>query len=218
MKAIKTSPQGPRLYDVPIPSALNSQAVLVEVRAVSICRTDLYVANGQIPAPNGLTLGHEFTGVVSHVGSGVSLFERGDRVVGNPFLSCGACDPCKKEQRHLCIDDTFLGVDRNGAFAEYVVVPQLSLSRLHEEVSFSVGTFSEPVAAGLGIFESIALQASKDLAIGVYGSGRIGKLTLALLYSRGYRAEIMEAIEGDSVFDVIIESQALGEEVESMIR
>jgi len=120
---------------------------------------------------------------------------------------------------YRCTEDTFVGLNRSGAFAEAIVVPEKSLFHLEAETPFSVGTFVEPVAAGLGVFEARALKdLTNDLKIAIYGSGRIAKLTQALLASRGVAADVIESVVRQNTYDVIIETQNLSEAFPDLIQ
>lgn len=192
--------------------------MLVRVKAASICRTDLYAAYGDITVDDGRILGHEFTGVVEECGVSVKNFAMGDRVVGNPFLPCGHCSDCISGSPHRCAEGTFIGLDRDGAFAEYILVSENSLSGLPAKVSFTVGTYIEPVAAGLAIFEA-ALKTTDSVL--VIGEGRICRLSVAILKNAGFsavhsvRVSDIKTLSGE--FDVVIETAPLEGTIEVVV-
>ncbi|MEM7013506.1 MAG: alcohol dehydrogenase catalytic domain-containing protein [Verrucomicrobiota bacterium] len=216
MKAIVRAEGGARLQSIDQSVSLADDDVLVDVRAVAICRTDLYAAEGKIKVRQGRVLGHEFTGVVAEVGYAVSEFRPGDRVVGNPSFHCGDCRECHAGTPHRCADTTFLGLDHDGAFAEQVVVPSWSLHSLPERIPFDVGTFVEPVAAGIAVLEAGLNQQNR---VWVNGSGRIAKLTGEILGDAGFSdffvSETREISDGE--VDGLIETCGLGGKMDALI-
>jgi threonine dehydrogenase-like Zn-dependent dehydrogenase len=218
LKAIIKTKFGPQLRELPRPEIIESTDVLVRVKAASICRTDLFAAYGQISVKEGRILGHEFTGIIEELGDSVQDFTIGDRVVGNPFLPCGRCADCASSNQHRCLDGVFIGVDRDGAFAEYIVISENSLSHLPRGVTFPVGTYVEPVAAGLAIFEAPLRKSEQVLVI---GEGRICRLTVALLKDAGFNAvysvRLPDVNTLEEKFDVVIESVELNDQVEAVL-
>lgn len=209
MKAIIATGKGPAFKQVEDPVLRGGSDVCVRVCATAICRTDLYAAQGRLPVDNGRVLGHEFTGVVEAVGPD-ARFGPGDRVVANPSVSCGVCPDCKSGDSHLCADTRFLGLDLDGAFAERIVVPDTALYPLSDGLSFSVGTFAEPVAAGMAVFEA---GLDVDARILVAGEGRIAELTGELLADAGFgKLEVagFGAVDAKGCYDAIIETEGLG--------
>src|SRR5262245_6358055 len=117
------------LRDVPRPRPGPGE-VLVRVVVAGICRTDLHVAEGRLPAADPVVLGHEFAGLVEGLGAGVAGFHLGDRVAVMPVLPCAACPPCRAADELVCLAPAMLGVERDGAFAEFVAVPAHRVHRL----------------------------------------------------------------------------------------
>jgi threonine dehydrogenase-like Zn-dependent dehydrogenase len=217
MKAIVATNVGADFREVATPALLTETDVRVRVHSVSICRTDLYGAEGRLKVDAGRILGHEFAGVVESTDSDGSL-SIGDRVVGHPSLHCNHCRVCRAGATHRCADAEFLGLDRDGAFAELVVLPGWALHRLADEVPFSVGTFAEPVAAGMAIFEAGLKPHDRVL---VYGSSRIARLTGELLADAGFNkfeiAADLTGLNSDQRFDAIIETCGLGAGMDPLI-
>jgi threonine 3-dehydrogenase len=128
MKAIRKPKAEPGLVveDVPLPE-IGPHDVLVRVEAASICGTDLHIwkwdkwSQQRLKPP--LTVGHEFAGTVVEVGNAVEQVRIGDFVSAESHVTCGHCFQCRTGQAHMCPDTQILGVDRDGAFAEYVAVP-----------------------------------------------------------------------------------------------
>jgi threonine 3-dehydrogenase len=129
MRAVrKVAPRpGLVLDEVPVPRP-GDEEVLVQVEATSVCGTDLHIhqwdewSQQRIVPP--LTLGHEFAGTVVAVGKNARHVKEGDYVSAESHVTCGMCFHCRTGQAHMCEQTRILGVDRNGAFAEYVAIPE----------------------------------------------------------------------------------------------
>ena len=143
MKALVKSraTRGLWLEDVPEPEpGIND--VKIRVLCTGICGTDLHIydwddwAQSTIPVP--LVIGHEFTGEVVEVGSNVADLQLGDKVSGEGHVVCGRCRNCLAGRRHLCAYTQGVGVNRAGAFAEYVVVPMMNVWKHTHPVSCEV--------------------------------------------------------------------------------
>ncbi|MGH7581300.1 MAG: alcohol dehydrogenase catalytic domain-containing protein, partial [Gemmatimonadales bacterium] len=124
--AVLEAAGGPlQLRDLPIPRPGAGQ-LLLRVRACGICRTDLHVADGELPHPKlPLILGHEIVGTVEAAGDGAARFGRGERV-GVPWLgwTCGQCRYCRAGRENLCDRARFTGYDLDGGYAEYAVADE----------------------------------------------------------------------------------------------
>jgi (R,R)-butanediol dehydrogenase/meso-butanediol dehydrogenase/diacetyl reductase len=171
-----------RILDWPKPPLLPGH-VLVEVAWAGICGTDRheYVGPNFIPVtkPHRLTgktaplvLGHEFSGVIAEVGPGVEGWKPGDRVTANGTLSCGVCEACKSGRYNICEKLGFVGVSRDGAFAEYVSVEAARLFRIPAGLSLRDAVLAEPLACG--IHATKLLGAVKGRNTVVVGPGIIG--------------------------------------------
>ena len=132
MKAlVKEKPEpGLWLADQPMPE-IGPDDVLVKVHKTGICGTDVHIYNwdewAQKTIPTPMTIGHEFVGQVAEVGSFVKDFHPGDIVSGEGHVVCGRCRNCLAGRRHLCKDTQGIGVQRAGAFAEYIAVPMTNV-------------------------------------------------------------------------------------------
>ena len=128
MKALvkKNAEPGLWLEEVPLPE-FGIDDVLIKIHKTSICGTDVHIYNWDewaqktIPVPQ--VIGHEFVGVVEAVGSNVHDYKKGDLVSGEGHLVCGHCRNCLAGRRHLCMNTSGVGVNRDGAFAEYLSIP-----------------------------------------------------------------------------------------------
>jgi threonine 3-dehydrogenase len=188
MWAIRKAERGPGLVldEVPVP-ACGEAEVIVRVEAASVCGTDLHIwrwdgwAAGRIDPP--LTLGHELAGTVVETGRLVRTTAVGDYVSAESHITCGVCFYCRTGQAHMCERTQILGVDRDGAFAEYVVVPesvvwQNDRAKLPPELA----TLQEPF--GNAVFAT----SEQDLAgrsVAVIGCGPVGLFTIAIARASG---------------------------------
>ena len=126
--------KGLTLKKVPVPEA-GPGDVKIKIHYTSICGTDLHIYNWdkwsqREPSAPGTVIGHEFVGEFAELGSGVSGFSvSGDIVSGEGHIVCGHCRNCKAGKRHLCKQTKGVGVNRDGAFAEYLVIPQTNVIR-----------------------------------------------------------------------------------------
>lgn len=193
--------------------------VIIRVEIAGLCRTDVYVAEGTIATAGPLILGHEFAGVISERGPQVKTLKEGDRVTVNPQLACGQCPSCWAGEHRSCSHGCFLGVHRNGAFAEYIGVPAAAVYKLPDTISFKEGAYTEPVAASLAVLKAgIAVQ-ERGL---IYGDNRISRLTHAILETYGFSdVAIFAAGQGmlqPDMYDFIIETLATTETLEEMVR
>lgn len=161
---------------------LGPEDVLIQVRACGICGSDVHGLDGstgrRIPP---VVMGHEAAGIISQVGGNVSGWKPGDRVTFDSTVSCGKCHFCRRGQVNLCENRQVLGVScgdyrRNGAFAEYVSVPQNILYRLPDELPFEYAALIEAVSIAVHAVNLTPIKLG-DSAV-VIGSGMIGLLTI----------------------------------------
>jgi threonine 3-dehydrogenase len=188
MLALRKPASGPglRLDEVPVPEPAADE-VLVEVETASICGTDLHIygwdewSQGRIVPP--LTLGHEFAGTVVATGSLVQNVSAGDYVSAESHITCGACFQCRTGHAHMCERTRILGVDRDGAFARYVAVPESVIWRNDRtKLPPEIATLQEPF--GNAVFAT-SEQDLAGQAIAVLGCGPIGLFTIGIARSSG---------------------------------
>ena len=163
--------------DYPDPATTEGES-LVRVALAGICGTDLELVRGYM-GYRGVP-GHEFVGVVHESGNPALI---GKRVVGEINAACGRCDSCRAGLGRHCPNRTVLGIlGRDGAFADFLTLPDRNLIPLAPTLSDEVAVFTEPVAAALAIFEQVDLaQAEKIL---ILGDGRLGAIVAMALQSR----------------------------------
>src|SRR3989442_10771068 len=149
MKALVKRKAEPGLWleEVPKPS-IGLNDVLIKVDRTGICGTDLHIykwdawAQKTIPVP--MAVGHEFVGEVVEAGSNVADFRKGDLVSGEGHVVCGLCRNCLAGRRHLCAHTQGVGVNRPGAFAEYIALPMTNIWRHHESIPLDVAAIFDP--------------------------------------------------------------------------
>ncbi|MDP6037969.1 MAG: L-threonine 3-dehydrogenase [Candidatus Latescibacteria bacterium] len=188
MKAIRkpTAEPGLIVEDIPIPVP-DSHDVLVRVEAASICGTDLHIwkwdewSRNRIQPP--LTLGHEFAGTVVEVGSAVEQVRVGDYVSAESHVTCGHCFQCRTGQAHMCPDTQILGVDREGAFAEYVSVPETVVwQNNRSKLPPDIASLQEPF--GNAVFATLSHDLSGQ-TVAVFGCGPIGLFSIGIARASG---------------------------------
>jgi len=135
------------MENVSIPKA-GTNEVLIKVEKTAICGTDVHIYNwdewAQRTIKPGLIIGHEFVGHIVALGLGVTNYKVGDRVSAEGHIVCGHCRNCRAGKRHLCPNTVGIGVNRDGAFAEYIVVPATNLWPIPDEIASELAAFFDP--------------------------------------------------------------------------
>lgn len=175
-------PRVGRLTRLPDPEPGPAEVVL-QVASAGVCGTDLHIWSGDYPfARYPVVPGHEFSGVVAEVGRDVTRFRVGDRVAADPNLPCNACPACQRNEQNQCSSLAAVGVTRDGAFAEFVAVPESSLFAIGD-LSFPAAAMAEPLACVLwGISRAKPRPAHRAL---LFGAGPMGCLVLQALNRTG---------------------------------
>lgn len=189
MKAIVKSKAEPGLWmeDVPMPR-IGINDVLIRVRRAGICGTDLHIydwdawAQKTIPVP--LVIGHEFVGEIVETGSNVSDFFPGDIVSGEGHVVCGRCRNCLAGRHHLCAHTQGVGVNRAGAFAEYIALPMTNLWRHHHSIDEDVAAIFDPFGNAVHTALSFPVLGEDVL---ITGAGPIGLMACAVARHAGAR-------------------------------
>ena len=169
---------------------VGSGEVLIKVAYAGICGTDMIIYQGVHPrAKAPLVMGHEFSGTIV---TGHSTLPPGTPVTVYPLLSCGQCDPCKNGYAHVCNTLKLIGIDCDGAMADYVKVPEDKVLPIPADLSFKLGAFIEPVAVGVHAVGRSRYKPG-DTAV-VYGAGPIGLCVAGCLsYFGASRVLVIEA-------------------------
>ncbi len=189
MKALVKSKResGLWLEDVNVPK-IGINDVLIRVHRTGICGTDLHIykwddwAQKAIPVP--LVIGHEFVGEIVEVGSNVADFYPGDIVSGEGHVVCGRCRNCLAGRRHLCARTEGVGVNRAGAFAEYIALPMTNIWRHHPSVDLDVAAIFDPFGNAVHTALSFPVLGEDVL---ITGAGPIGLMAAAVVRHAGAR-------------------------------
>ena len=188
MKAIvkaKPEPGGLELRDIPVPKPGPTDA-LIKMKVVAICGTDLHIYNWDAWSQNRVKLptilGHEFAGEIVEAGSAMKHFKVGDYVSGEGHIACGFCQMCRTGQGHICEDWKGLGYDTDGAFCEYLVLPETNLVLNRPEVSPEVASIQDPLGNAVHTVFAADCVGKK---VAVFGCGPVGVLAIAVLKSIG---------------------------------
>jgi L-gulonate 5-dehydrogenase len=184
MKAgIVETPGVLKLADREIPDVKNADDVLIKVKRVGICGSDIHILHGKNPfAVYPRVWGHEFTGEVADTGAGVKSVKKGDRVVVEPILYCGKCYACRQGRGNVCAKLQVFGVHVDGGCAEYAVVPEAKAHILPDGLSWDEAALIEPFTIGAQACYRGGVQAG-DYVL-VMGAGAIGltAASMAKLY------------------------------------
>lgn len=170
MKAIIKTEDGIKLSELEVPSLKAENSILIQVAIAGLCRTDLYTAQNKIPVPLGRILGHEFSGIVVECSQDVTHIKIGDKVGIMPFAT----------HNH---QQTMMGIDLNGGYAEYVQVPADQAYVIPENISLQAAAFLEPIAASLAITKAPINRNQQGLIV---GNNRIAELTLRILHCKNF--------------------------------
>ncbi len=192
--------------------------VLIKIRKTAICGTDMHIyhwddwAQKTIPVP--MTVGHEFIGEIAEIGPEVTGFEIGDRVSGEGHITCGHCRNCRAGRRHLCGKTIGVGVNRTGAFAEYLVIPAVNAFKIPDNISDELASIFDPFGNAVHTALSFDLVGEDVL---ITGAGPIGAMAAAICRHVGarnvvvtdvndFRLELAKSMGANQVINVAKES------------
>jgi threonine 3-dehydrogenase len=215
LAVVKPEPApGAEVREVKIP-AFGRTDVLVKVKVASICGTDLHIYNWDRWAQNRIHLplipGHEFCGEVAAFGDEVTSVKEGDFVSAEMHVACGKCLQCRTGEAHICQNVKIIGVDANGAFAEYVVIPESNIWKLDPAIPQEYASILDPL--GNAVHTVLAGEiAAKTVAI--IGCGPIGLFSIAVARACGAasvfaievnerRAQIAREMKADYVLNPV---------------
>jgi threonine 3-dehydrogenase len=216
LKAIVKTEAGPgaSILEVPEPHIQKPDQIKVQVRTTSICGTDYHIyswdawSEGRVKPPR--IMGHEFAGIVTEVGEEVTQFQPGDYVSGESHWVCGHCLQCRNGQKHVCENTRILGVDVDGCFAEYVVVPEASAWKNEPGLPPEIACIQDPL--GNAVHATLAGEII-GRSVAVLGCGPIGIFAVAVAKACGascvfatdtrpYRLELARTLGADAVYNV----------------
>src|SRR5271168_3082697 len=187
MKALRKvrAAKGLEIAEVAVP-AIGQADVLVRVSAASICGTDLHIygwdrwSQGRIKPP--VTLGHEFCGVVERAGEEVTAVRAGDFVSAEMHVNCGHCHQCRLGQAHICQNLKIIGIDIDGAFAEFVKIPATNIWKLDAAIPEHYGAILDPLGNAV---HTVLAGAIAGQTVLVTGCGPIGLMSIAVAKACG---------------------------------
>lgn len=189
MKALAklTRDKGLTLTDVPMPQVGHND-LLIKITKTAICGTDMHIWNwddwAQKTIPVPMQVGHEYIGVVADMGQEVQGFTIGQRVSGEGHITCGHCRNCRAGRRHLCRNTVGVGVNRPGAFAEYLVIPAFNAFPIPDEISDDLAAIFDPFGNAVHTALSFNLIGEDVL---ITGAGPIGIMAVAIAKHVGAR-------------------------------
>jgi len=189
MKALvkKGAREGLWMADLPVPEyGIND--VLIKVHKAGICGTDVHIYNWDDWAQNTIKtpmiIGHEFVGAIVEAGSNVHDFKPGDIVSGEGHIVCGRCRNCLAGRRHLCPETLSLGINRNGAFAEYVSIPVTNVWHCSPRIPIEIYAYFDPLGNAVHTALSFSVLGEDVL---ITGAGPIGIMSVAIVRQAGAR-------------------------------
>ena len=193
MRAIAKLTPGPGLQmtEVPVPvPGIND--VLIKIKKTSICGTDVHIYNwddwSQKTIQPPMVIGHEFVGVVEQVGANVLHFKPGDLVDGEGHIVCGTCRNCLAGRRHLCKDTKGVGVNRQGAFAEYLCIPASNAVHVDPTIPLDVLSCFDPL--GNAVHTALKYDLIGEDVL-ITGAGPIGCMAAAIARQIGARKVVV---------------------------
>ncbi len=187
MKAIAKERPGPglELVERPVPK-IRPDEVLIEVKRAGICGTDLHIykwdewAQSRVRPP--VVLGHEFAGVVAEVGALVDRVSVGDVVSAEGHIICGVCEHCRAGEGHVCRDTILLGIDRDGAFADYVAVPATNVISVPPGIPLDHAAVFDPLG---NAFHAVLTADIPGRIVAILGCGPIGLFAVGIARAAG---------------------------------
>ncbi len=186
---VKEQPgEGISIHDVAIPTC-NDNEVLIKVDSVGICGSDIPILNGVRTVPYPFIPGHEFAGSIVDLGNDVTSWQNGDRVTSSVVQNCLKCEFCRNGLEELCDELLETGIHVNGAFAEYVKVPDNTLHKIPDGMSFLEAASIDPLASAYHVVNKINIDVNDNVAI--IGPGPIGLLSLQLAKLKGANKVVM---------------------------
>lgn len=184
------------LMEIDIPQPKEDE-VLIEVKAAGICGTDIHILHDKFPYYPPVILGHEFSGQIVEIGSQVTDYRIGDRVVGEPHtLACGKCELCRTGYQQLCSSKRSIGWGIHGAFARYLVMPEKLLHHIPNSITYDQAALVEPAANVVQDVIERGKIAPNDFVV-VIGPGPIGLLAVMAARAAGAREIALVGVKAD---------------------
>ena len=196
MKSLAKTKREPGIWmqDNPVPEVGHND-IMIKIKKTAICGTDMHIyhwdewSQQTIPVP--MIVGHEYVGEVVEIGQEVAGFKIGDRVSGEGHITCGHCRNCRAGRRHLCRNTTGVGVNRQGAFAEYLVIPAFNAFKIPDNISDDLAAIFDPFGNAVHTALSYDLVGEDVL---ITGAGPIGIMAAAVAKHVGARHVVITDI------------------------
>lgn len=187
MKALvkRYAKEGLWMEDVPVPK-IKDDEVLIKTHKVSICGTDISIykwspwAQKNVPVP--LVIGHEYVGEIAEVGKNVKGLKVGDRVSGEGHITCDICPPCRKGQKHLCMNVLGLGYHTHGCFCDYFTIPAANVFPLPPTISDNLAAIFDPF--GNAVHTALTYDLTGEDVL-ITGAGPIGIMAATIAVKAG---------------------------------
>lgn len=196
MKALAKLEDKPGIWTTEVDTPeIGHNDVLIKIRRTAICGTDMHIykwddwSRATVPVP--MVTGHEYSGEIVEMGSEVRGFEIGDRVSGEGHITCGYCRNCRAGRRHLCRNTVGVGVNRQGAFAEYLRLPAYNLFKLPDEISDDLAAIFDPF--GNAVHTALSFDVTGEDVL-ITGAGPIGIMAAAVVRHVGARHVVVTDI------------------------
>ena len=198
MKALvkHSSKVGIWMEDIPVPDC-GTNEVKIKITHTGICGSDLHIyqwdewAQRTLKLP--LVIGHEFCGIIDEVGPGVTHCKVGDRVSGEGHITCGFCRNCRAGKRHLCQKSVGVGIQRSGAFSEFLVIPESNVWPIHNSIPSEIAAFFDPFGNAVHTALSFDIVGEDVL---ITGAGPIGIMCASICKFVGARNVVITDING----------------------
>lgn len=192
MKAgVLTAPEKIEIKEIPMVSLKKETQVIVKVKAIGICGTDLHVYRGEradVEFPR--IMGHELAGIVTETGNKVTGLQAGDHVILDPVMSCHSCHTCQRGHENVCEQVKCFGVQMDGGFQEYICVEEGALYKIPSDVSYPRAALGEPFSIAANIIEKAKVQ--KEDQVVIFGAGTIGIAVLQIMKKIGCKVLIAD--------------------------
>ncbi len=183
-QAIMISPGVIEHREVPKPEVLSDNEVLLRIKKIGVCGSDIHVFHGEHPAtPYPVIQGHEYSAIVEAVGASVNRVQPGMKVTARPQLVCGKCGPCRKGQYNACQELKVQGFQAPGVAQDYFIVPEDRIIVLPDSLSLDQGAMIEPAAVGAHSTSRLSNLKGKNVVVA--GAGTIGNLVAQFAKARG---------------------------------
>ncbi len=183
-QAIMISPGVIEHREVPEPGKIKDNEVLLKIKRIGVCGSDIHVFHGKHPAtPYPVVQGHEYSAIVEAIGKNVTKVKTGMRVTARPQLVCGICGPCKRGQYNACQELKVEGFQAPGVAQDLFVVPEDRIVAFPDGMSFEQGAMIEPAAVGAHSTNRVSGLNGKNVVVS--GAGTIGNLVAQFAKARG---------------------------------